>query len=361
VRAKQLWHAAIHALSPDAPIESFVEDSGAVGHIPPDVDQLTIEGALPAFDGAITWLNSPPLTPAGLRGKVVLVDFWTYTCINWLRTLPYVSAWADKYRDDGVVVIGVHSPEFVFEHEIANVRRAATDMRVGYPIAVDSEYAIWNAFDNHYWPALYIADVQGRIRHHHFGEGDYDQAEIVIQRLLAEAGRDGFDPAPVSADARGVEAPADWRSLESPETYLGYERADSFASPGGATWDRRRIYAAPARLELNQWALAGDWTVGGQAAVSNTAGGRITCSFHARDLHLVLAPAASGRPVPFRVLLDGRAPGDAHGADVDDQGNGVVAESRLYQLVRQPPPIVDRQLEIAFLDPGVEAFVFTFG
>jgi thiol-disulfide isomerase/thioredoxin len=368
VKANQLWHAALHALAPRE-IESFVEDNSAVGQITRDMDQLPIEGMLPSFDGAITWLNSPQLTPAGLRGKVVLVDFCTYTCINWLRTLPYVRAWAEKYQDHGVVVIGVHSPEFLFEHEVENVRRAATDMRVAYPIAIDSDFAVWSAFDNNFWPALYIADPQGRIRHHHFGEGAYDQAEMVIQHLLAEAGRGGFDPTLVSVDAHGIEAPADWNSLESPETYLGYERAENFASPGGASWDTRHTYAAPPRLQLNEWALSGDWTVRDQAAVLKAAGGRIAFRFHARDLHLVLAPPAQGPSVQFRVLLDGLAPGIAHGADVDDQGNGVVVESRLYQLIRQPhlgavgrpQPIADRQLEIEFLDPGVEAFVFTFG
>jgi thiol-disulfide isomerase/thioredoxin len=361
MRVNQLVHAAKQALAPESPIESFAEDNSTVEHTTPGAVRLPIEGMLPTFDGASTWLNSPPLTPAGLRGKVVLVDFWTYTCINWLRTLPYVRAWADKYKEHGVVVIGVHTPEFPFEHDVENVRRAATDMRVAYPIAVDSDYAVWSAFNNHYWPALYIVDAQGQIRHHHFGEGAYDHAERIIQHLLAEAGLDGSGHDLVSVEARGVEAAADWDSLQSPETYVGYERAESFASPGGAAWDTQRVYMVPERLRLNQWALAGNWTVGEQAAVLNQADGRIVYRFHARDLHLVLAPAARGRSVRFRVLLDGRPPGTAHGSDVDDQGYGEVAAPRLYQLIRQPQPIAERQFEIAFLDAGVEAYVFTFG
>jgi thiol-disulfide isomerase/thioredoxin len=360
VKANQLWHTALHALAPGE-IESFVEDESAVGKVISGAVHLPVESMLPSFDGAITWLNSPPLTPAGLRGKVVLVDFWTYTCINWLRTLPYVLAWAEKYRDRGLVVVGVHSPEFLFEHETENVRRAATDMRVEYPIAIDSEYAVWSAFDNHFWPALYVADAHGQIRHHHFGEGAYEESEMVIQRLLGEAGFDGFDASLVSVDARGIESPADWSSLESPETYLGYERSDNFASQGDAAWDTRYTYSAPTQLELNQWALSGDWIVGEQAAVLSTTNGRIMYRFHARDLHLVLAPPPRGTPIRFRVLLDGRSPGAAHGGDVDDRGNGVITEPRLYQLIRQPQPITDRQFEIEFLDPGVEAFVFTFG
>lgn len=360
MNVNRLLNAAIHALAPGTPIDSLVEDDISVEEMRRGAVRLPIEGMLPSFDGAITWLNSSPLTPAGLRGNVVLVDFWTYTCINWLRTLPYVRAWAEKYEDHGVVVIGVHSPEFPFEHDVENVRRAATEMRVDYPIAVDSDYAVWRAFDNHYWPALYIADAQGQIRHHHFGEGGYEQAEMVIQHLLAEAGLDGFDPTLVSVDAHGFEVPADWNSLESPETYLGYAQAENFASPGGAAGDTRRTYAVPARLQLNEWALSGDWTVESGAAVLNDANGRITYRFHARDLNLVLAPAG-GSSVRFRVLLDGRSAGDAHGDDVDGQGNGVVTEPRLYQLIRQRQPIADRQFEIEFLDPGVEAYVFTFG
>jgi thiol-disulfide isomerase/thioredoxin len=327
----------------------------------PAAVQLPIEGELPSFSGATAWLNSPPLSAAGLRGKVVLIDFWTYTCINWLRTLPYVRAWAEKYRDHGVVVIGVHSPEFSFEHDLENVRRAAQDMRVAYPIAIDNDYAIWSAFNNHYWPALYFVDAQGRIRHHQFGEGEYEQSEMIIQQLLAEAGIGGIGYELVSVDAHGAEAAADWGSLRSPENYVGYDRTENFASPGGAVVDKPRVYAVPARLELNHWALSGDWTVEREATVLNTANGRIAYRFHARDLHLVMGPAARGTSVRFRVLIDGRAPGAAHGIDVDDQGNGTVTEQRLYQLIRQPKPIADRQFEIEFLDAGVEAFAFTFG
>ena len=327
----------------------------------PAAVQLPIEGELPSFSGATTWLNSPPLSAADLRGKVVLIDFWTYTCINWLRTLPYVRAWADKYRDHGVVVIGVHSPEFPFEHDLENVRQAAKNMRVAYPIAIDNDYAIWSAFNNPYWPALYLVDAQGRIRYHQFGEGAYEQSEMIIQQLLAEAGIGGIDHELVSVDAQGAEAAADWGDLRSPENYVGYERTENFASPGGAALDERRVYTPPARLRLNHWALAGEWTVESQATVLHTANGRIAYRFHARDLHLVMGPAARGTSVRFRVLIDGQLPGAAHGIDVDDQGNGTVTQQRLYQLIRQPRPIADRQFEIEFLDAGVEAFAFTFG
>jgi thiol-disulfide isomerase/thioredoxin len=323
--------------------------------------RLPIEGELPSLGGATEWLNSPPLTADGLRGKVVLIDFWTYTCINWLRSLPYVRAWAEKYRDHGLVVIGVHSPEFEFEKNLDNVRRAAAEMRVAYPIAIDSDFAIWRAFNNEYWPALYIVDAQGHIRHHQFGEGDYEQSEAIIQQLLAAAGSDGVGHEPVSVDARGAEAAADWGSLKSPENYVGYARTENFASPGGAVLDKRRVYAVPARLRLNHWALSGDWTMGKQATVLNQANGRIAYRFHARDLHLVMGPAALGTSVRFRVLIDGQPPGAAHGIDVDDQGNGTVGEQRLYQLIRQKQPIADRQFEIEFLDPGAAAFAFTFG
>jgi thiol-disulfide isomerase/thioredoxin len=316
---------------------------------------------LPSLSGATAWLNSPPLSAAGLRGRVVLVDFWTYTCINWLRTLPYVRAWAATYREHGVVVIGVHTPEFAFEHDVENVRRAAKAMRVEYPIAIDNDYAIWHAFANHYWPALYLVDAQGQIRQHQFGEGAYEQAEMMLQHLLAEAGIGGIGHGLVSVDAQGVEAAAEWGSLRSPENYVGYERTENFASPGGAVLDQPHLYAAPARFALNHWALAGEWTMEKQATVLHTANGRIAYRFHARDLHLVMGPAALGTSVRFRVLIDGRPPGAAHGIDVDDQGNGTVTEQRLYQLIRQPMPVADRQFEIAFLDAGVEAFAFTFG
>jgi thiol-disulfide isomerase/thioredoxin len=320
------------------------------------------EGEMPSLGGTTGWLNSPPLTAAGLRGKVVLVQFCTYSCINWLRTLPYVRAWAEKYRDQGLAVVGVHTPEFAFEKDIANVRRAVKDLRVAYPVALDNDYAIWRAFSNHYWPALYLVDARGRVRYHHFGEGAYERSEKILQQLLAEAGAVGTGGGLVTVDARGVEAAADWGSLKSAESYVGYERAESFASPGGAARDERRVYTAPSRLRLNQWALSGDWTVGSQAIVLNESGGRIACRFHARDVHLVMGPAAGrGTSARFRVSLDGQPPGAARGIDVDEQGSGTITGPRLYQLIRQPGPIADRQFEIEFLDPGVEAFAFTFG
>jgi thiol-disulfide isomerase/thioredoxin len=316
---------------------------------------------MPSLAGATSWLHSEPLTPAGLRGKVVLVEFGTYTCIYWRRTLPYVRAWADKYRDHGLVVIEVHTPEFEFERSLENVLRSAKDLDVDIPIAVDSDRQIWRAFDNQYWPALYFIDAQGRIRHHKFGEGDYQQSERIIQQLLAEAGHDGFGRELVSVVGRGMEAPADLESLRSPETYVGYGRAENFASPGGAARDERRVYAAPARLGLNAWALAGDWTIREPATALNEPRGKIAYRFHARDLHLILAPPAPGTTVRFRVTIDGRPPGAAHGLDVDDQGNGTVTDPRMYQLIRQPTSISDRLFQIEFLDPGVEAFAFTFG
>jgi thiol-disulfide isomerase/thioredoxin len=361
MKANQLLLAAILASAVASPIETLAADKSVVRQVTPAAVQLPIEGELPSLGSATEWLNSQPLTAAGLRGKVVLIDFWTYTCINWLRTLPYVRAWAEKYKDQGLVVIGVHSPEFEFEKNVDNVRRAAKDMKVNYPIAIDSDHAIWRTFKNQYWPALYFVDARGRIRHHHFGEGEYAHSEMIIQQLLSEAGRGSIDHKLVSVDARDAEAAADWGSLKSPENYVGYERTENFASPGGAVLDKRRVYAAPARLSLNQWALSGDWTVEKQATVLNKANGRIAYRFHARDLHLVMGPAARGTSVRFRVLIDGKPPGAAHGIDVDDQGNGTVTEQRLYQLIRQPKPIADRLFEIEFLDSGVEAFAFTFG
>jgi thiol-disulfide isomerase/thioredoxin len=319
------------------------------------------QAALASLERADEWLNSPPLTASDLRGKVVLVDFWTYTCINWLRTLPYVRAWAEKYRNQGLVVIGVHAPEFAFEKNVNNVRRAVQDMRIDYPVAVDSEHVIWRAFDNEYWPALYFIDAQGRLRHHYFGEGAYEQSEMIIQRLLTEAGASGIADGLVSVDGRGIEAAADWSGLKSPENYLGFERTENFASAGAAVLEKPRMYELPARLRLNQWGLSGDWTVKRETVALNKPNGRIAYRFHARDLHLVMGPAAPGTSVRFRVLIDGEPPGAAHGIDVDEQGNGTVTEQRLYQLIRQPKPIVDRQFEIEFLGSGVEAFAFTFG
>jgi len=290
----------------------------------------------------------------------VLVNFWTYTCINWLRTLPYVRAWADRYTDHGLTVIGVHTPEFDFEHDLDNVRQQVKDLEVGYPVAIDNDYRIWTAFSNHYWPAFYFVDAQSQIRHHRFGEGDYQMSEMVLQQLLTEAGG-GTDQELTSVDARGVEVAADWASLRSPENYLGYERTDNFVSPNGAILDTSYAYAAPPRLGLNHWALSGDWTVKQQAIVLNQGEGRIVCRFHARDLHLVMGPAGPGSPARFRLLLDGQPPGAAHGTDVDDHGNGTVTQPRLHQLIRQPGPISDRTLEVTFLDPGVQAYAFTFG
>jgi thiol-disulfide isomerase/thioredoxin len=360
-KARQLLLAALLASAIVAPVESQAEDKSMVQRMTPAAIRLPVEGEFPSLGGATGWLNSQPLTVAGLRGKVVVVDFWTYTCINWLRTLPYVRAWGEKYKDQGLVVIGVHTPEFEFEKNVDNVRWAAKDMKVDYPIALDSDYRIWRAFENEYWPALYFIDAKGHIRHHQFGEGDYDQSEKVIQQLLAEAGNSGIGHELVSVDARGAEAAADWNSLKSPENYVGYERTENFASPEGAAFDKRRVYAAPAALKLNQWALSGDWTVKRQATALNKANGRIVYQFHARDLNLVMGPAARGAPVRFRVLIDGKPPGAAHGSDVDSEGNGTAAEQRMYQLIRQPEPIADRQFEIEFLDSGVEAFAFTFG
>jgi thiol-disulfide isomerase/thioredoxin len=323
--------------------------------------QFSSRSELASIERATEWLNSQPLTQSDLQGKVVLVDFWTYTCINWRRTLPYVRAWAAKYKDKGLVVIGVHTPEFSFEKNTDNIRWATKEMRVDYPVVVDSDYVIWRAFHNNYWPALYFVDSRGRVRHHFFGEGSYEQSEMVIQALLADAGAGDLERGPVSVQAEGLEVAADWRSLKSPENYVGYERAQNFASPGRVAMDKPGNYELPARLRLNEWALAGDWTIRKDAALLNRTNGSIAYRFHARDLHLVMGPAKSGGLVKFRVLIDGQAPGAAHGGDIDEQGNGAVTEQRLYQLIRQSQPIGDRQFEIQFLGPGVEVFAFTFG
>ncbi|AXF25899.1 cytochrome C biogenesis protein [Burkholderia pyrrocinia] len=325
---------------------------------------LPVEGTLPSLDGAVQWLNSPPLTAAGLRGKVVLVDFWTYSCINCLRTLPYTNAWARKYAPYGLVVIGVHAPEFAFERDIGNVKKAVHDLGIDYPVAIDNGYSIWRAFGNEYWPAHYFIDAQGRIRHHHFGEGEYAQSERAIQSLLAEAGHPEALKVPLGlagAPAKGALAAADSADVHSPETYVGYARAEDFTSPGGVVRDAAHRYDAPAHPDLNDWGLAGTWQVGAERASLAAPAGRIVYRFHARDLHLVLGPGANGQPVRFRVTLDGAAPGAAHGADVDAQGYGTVTGQRLYQLVRQPGAIADRTFAIEFLDPGVDAYAFTFG
>jgi thiol-disulfide isomerase/thioredoxin len=323
--------------------------------------ELSVEGELPELDGATDWLNSEPLTPEGLRGKVVAVQFCTFSCVNWLRTLPYVRAWAKKYEDNGLVMIGAHSPEFPFEHDVDKIRPALQAMGVDYPIAIDNDFAVWRAFDNNYWPALYFVDAQGRIRHHHFGEEDYERSEAVIQQLLAEAGSDGVDREPVSPDVSGVEVAADWESLGSPETYVGYARGQNLASPGGVALDEPRVYDKPPRLELNQWSLSGDWTAGREATVLNRANGRIAYRFQARDVNLVMGTSTEGSSVQFQVLIDGNPPGPAHGLDVDEEGNGAVTDARLYQLIRQPGSVEEHLFEISFQDPGLQAYVFTFG
>ena len=332
-----------------APLGTFGR-TGAPGKADPE---------LAAIGRATEWLNSPRLAPDSLAGKVVLADFCPYTCINWLRTLPYVRAWARRYAK-GLVVIGVHTPEFPFEKNIENVGRAVRQLKIDYPMVIDNDYAIWRAFRNQYWPALYFIDAQGRIRQHHFGEGEYERSEKTIQQLLAEAGASGPGGGGVTVEASGVEAAADWENLRSPENYVGYNRTQNFASPGVVDQDRRAAYAIPPRLSLNQWALAGEWTIGGQATILNGARGRIAYRFHARDLHLVMGPATRGATVRFRVSVDGRPPGPGRGLDVDENGNGEIVEQRLYQLIRQPKPIVDRTFEISF-DAGVETLAFTFG
>jgi thiol-disulfide isomerase/thioredoxin len=301
----------------------------------------SVEGRLASFDGATGWLNSEPLTPESLRGKVVLVDFWTYTCINWLRTLAYVRAWSERYADQGLVVVGVHTPEFPFERNAENVRRAVGAMRIAYPVALDPDYAVWEAFANNYWPAAYIADAEGQIRHHHFGEGAYDEQERVIQELL------GVDGELVAVEPEGFEVQADWAQLDSPETYLGSQQGANQARPG--------------ELSRNQWSLEGDWTTGPRAVSLEAGEGRLSFRFHARDAHLVMGPREPGLEVPFRLLLDGEPPGEAHGLDVDADGRGTLAEQRLHQLVRQPGRIDDRTLQLDFAEPGAEAYCFTFG
>jgi thiol-disulfide isomerase/thioredoxin len=309
---------------------------------------------MPSLGVATGWLNSEPLGPAELRGHVVLVNFWTLSCINWLRQEPHVRAWSQAYRNDGLVVIGVHTPEFSFEHELDRVRRATKERAIDYPVALDNDYEVWSAFDNHYWPALYFVDADGSIRDHHFGEGRYEQSERVIQRLL------GVERELVSVEGLGVEAEADWDTLRTPETYLGYGRSEHFASPDGAAFDERRTYELPDRLPFNHWALAGEWTIGREKVVLEQPGGSIAFRFDARDAHLVLSPGAR-EPIPFRLLLDGEAPGRSHGVDADEDGNGLLRDGRMYQLVRQHDPVHQRTLEVTFLEPGAEAYAFTFG
>jgi len=315
---------------------------------------------LPDLSGAVAWLNSPPLNRDQLKGHVVLVDFWTYSCINCLRSIPYVRAWADRYKDSGLVVIGVHTPEFAFEKDLDNVKRAVAEFKITYPVALDDDYKIWKAFNNSYWPADYLIDATGKIRHHHFGEGKYDETEEQIQELLKEHNGQLSVNGLVKVAATGAEAAPD-SDVESPETYVGYDRADSFLSPGGFKQDVAHVYSLPKHLELNQWGLSGNWTDHKQVASLDSARGKIVYRFHARDVHLVLGPAANGKPVRFRVLIDGKAPGENHGVDTDAQGDGKIVDHRLYQLIRQKDPIEDRTFEIEFLDPGAQAFAFTFG
>jgi cytochrome c biogenesis protein CcdA/thiol-disulfide isomerase/thioredoxin len=322
---------------------------------------LPIEGNLPPLDGTVQWLNSPPLTVQALKGKVVLVDFWTYSCINCLRTLPYVKAWAEKYRDQGLVVIGVHAPEFAFERDVGNVTKAMKDLGITYPVAIDNDYKVWRAFNNEYWPAHYFADAQGRIRYHHFGEGDYAESERVIQQLLREAGAVKVADGLINADATGVQLAPDMSEVQSPETYVGFQRAEHFVPETGLVPDKVAAYSPPAELALNDWSLDGKWNVGSERATSSAPASRIVYRFHARDLHLVLGPGADGKPVRFKVLIDGKAPGDAHGTDVAPDGSGSVNSQRLYQLVRQSGGVTDRTFSIEFLDPGVSAYAFTFG
>jgi thiol-disulfide isomerase/thioredoxin len=326
-----------------------------------DDAELPVEGRLASFEGATGWLNSPPLTPEELRGRVVLVDFWTYTCVNWLRTLPYVRAWAAKYAAHGLTVVGVHTPEFDFEQLPANITAQARAMRVDYPIAIDSDYGVWQAFANHFWPAVYLADAEGRIRYHHFGEGEYAMTEMAIQQLLTDAGATDVPGDLVMPEPAGLEVSADYRTLRSPETYLGYRQASAMAAPGGARYDRPAEYPEPAMLSLNTWAPIGTWAVTGRALERPEPGARIAIRFQARDVNLVMGPAVPGTSIRFRVLLDGRPATDARGTDVDPGGSGTLTEQRTYQLIRQTGAIEERTFEIEFLDAGAEAFCFTFG
>ncbi|MGH8416120.1 MAG: cytochrome c biogenesis protein DipZ [Pseudomonas sp.] len=338
-----------------------MQASGAMMAAKNSTQSLPVEGQLPSLNGAVQWLNSAPLTAEQLKGKVVLVDFWTYSCINCLRTLPYVKAWADKYRDQGLVVIGVHAPEFAFERDVKNVTKAMADLGINYPVAIDNDYKIWRAFDNQYWPAHYFADAKGQIRYHHFGEGAYDESERVIQELLREAGNNQISSDLIDANGNGVQQAADMGEVKSPETYLGFERAENFVSPGGAKGDRVASYSTPQSLALNDWGLDGQWNIASERASLSAPNGKIVYRFHARDLHLVLGPGSDGKPVRFKVLIDGKAPGDAHGTDVAPDGSGTVTEQRLYQLVRQAGDVADHTFTIEFSDPGVSAYAFTFG
>ncbi|ENN85110.1 redoxin domain protein [Rhizobium freirei PRF 81] len=348
------------ASGPDPEVASNGAMKVATDATRPFHSDLPIEGPAPSLDGAVTWLNSPPLTSAELRGKVVLVDFWTYSCINCIRTIPYVRAWAEKYKDQGLVVIGVHAPEFAFEKNVDNVKKAIADFKIGYPVAIDNDYRIWRAFENNYWPAHYLIDAKGQVRYQHFGEGNYRQTEQAIQDLLREAGSDMAQSGAVVPDAKGAEASPDLGHIRSGETYVGYKQATGFVSPEGVKADTAADYSV-ANPGLNQWGLAGSWTVGAEQASLNKAGGGISYRFSARDLHLVLGPSADGKPIRFQVTVDGKAPDADHGSDTDAAGNGTVTATKLYQLVRQSGDVTARNFEIRFLDPGVQAYAFTFG
>ncbi len=328
---------------------------------PSDTPRLPDEGRLGAFDGATGWINGGPLTPAGLSGHIVLVDFWTFTCVNWLRTLPYLRAWHAKYSQAGLVIVGVHTPEFGFESDPLTVSEQVRDLGIDYPVALDTDYAVWNEFANHYWPAVYIADSQGRLRYHHFGEGEYAMTEMAIQQLLAEAGSDTGDPGLVTVTPAGLEVAADWATLRSPETYLGYDQANGFASEDPRFFDRAHVYDGAEELPLNSWDLTGEWTVTRSAAVLNSARGRVSFAFHSRDVNLVMSPPRTGAPISFRVTIDGRPPSDDHGTDVDAAGNGVLHGPTTYQLVRRAGAITTAVMAIEFLQAGAEAYCFTFG
>jgi thiol-disulfide isomerase/thioredoxin len=346
----------------DDPLGRLAGGVRSLLHHPADgTGSLPDEGPLPSFSGATGWLNTDPLTPDALRGRVVLIDFWTYTCVNWLRTLPYVRAWVAKYAEQGLTVVGVHTPEFDFEHDVDNIRTQARALRVPYPIAIDSDYGVWNAYDNHYWPAIYIADAQGRIRYHHFGEGEYAMQEMVIQQLLLEAGATGLDLDLVTVQPVGLEVAADYRTLRSPETYLGYGRGSELASPDGLWADIPHHYTPPSGLRLNEWSPTGEWTISQRAATSTSAGARLAFRFGARDVNLVMGPATRGAAIPFRVTLDGKAASGQYGVDIEPDGAGVLREQRTYQLIRQLAPITERVFEIKFLEPGAELYCFTFG
>lgn len=355
---QRIWLMALVAIMAASCWGMMVAQTEPASDEPPSIIGSSPLGGL---SGATGWINSKPLKAKDLKGKVVLVDFWTYSCINCLRSLPYFEAWAQKYKDSGLVIIGVHSPEFGFEQKLPNVQRAVQKFGVTFPVALDSDYAIWKSFNNEYWPADYFVDIHGKVRHEHFGEGNYEESERWIQELLKERSATGMPGGVVDVHARGVEAAPDAREVRSPETYIGYKRAEHFASQGGIAQDKSREYTLPSQPALNQWGFGGKWVDNEQVAVLKSAGGAIVFHFHARDLHLVLGPAAHDKPVRFRVTIDGQAPGENHGVDTDAQGNGVVTTYRLYQLVRQRDGVTDHVFKIEFLDPGVQAFSFTFG